>query len=46
MEVFILFSTLVQFFTFTMGQGQTPDLEGRMGVTFTAKQQPVVATRL
>ena len=45
MEVFILFSTLVQFFTFTMGQGQTPDLEGHLGVTFSAKGQQVIAKR-
>lgn len=45
MEIFILFSTLVQFYTFTMpGQGQKPDLQGQMGITFAAKNQSVVAT--
>ena len=45
MEVFILFTTLLQYFTFTMGQGQKPDLLGQMGITQTPKCQAVFATR-
>nr|KAG5686870.1 hypothetical protein BaRGS_015548 [Batillaria attramentaria] len=45
MDLFILFSSLIQFYTFTMDKGRQPNLKGNMGITYSAVSQPVLATR-
>lgn len=45
LEIFILFGTLMQTFTFSMAQGHSPDLEGHVGITYSPKLQSVIANR-